>query len=126
MTVHTFGRGAGLWELPGQTSDSTRAEQIVTIGDQRAPHPDETVRASFLPTIHLVIPRFDLKRRLPVEDGGFRCESKEMLGLREMRHAGKRVVSRANLQDTTRKIGPSPPGQAFHEPVPAIRGIRGE
>lgn len=126
MTVHTYGRGAGLWEPPAQTSDSTRAEQIVTIGDQRVPYPDETVRASFLPTIHLMIARFDLKRRLPKEDGGFRCESKETLGLQEMRHAGKRVVSRANLQETTRTIGPSPPGRVFHEPVPAIRGIRGE
>ncbi|HET9844127.1 MAG TPA: hypothetical protein VFQ02_00160, partial [Nitrospira sp.] len=56
-----------LGELLREMANSTRAQQIVAIGDKRPSHPDEAAWPSFLPAINHVIARLHLKRPLPVE-----------------------------------------------------------
>jgi hypothetical protein len=99
-----------LGKLPWETANSTRPQQIVAIGDERPPHPDEAAWPSFLPAINHVIARLHLKRPLPVEHGGFRGPSKKMLGLTEVQRLIKfpdelSVRAGTELSDLRRRLG---------------------
>jgi hypothetical protein len=58
-----------------------RAHKIVAVRYERAPHPGESARPPVLSAVHHPITHFDLKRRLPIKDGGLRRPAETMLGL---------------------------------------------
>lgn len=62
----------GLRKLLWKPSHSTRTQEVVAIGDERLPHSSKAAGFPLPPAIHEMISHLDLKRALPVEDGGFR------------------------------------------------------
>jgi hypothetical protein len=58
-----------------------RAQKIVAVRYERAPHPGESARSPILSAVHHPVTHLDLKRRLPIKDGSLRRPAKTMLGL---------------------------------------------
>src|SRR6476660_6013704 len=74
-----------LWKPPRKTSDSARSQQIVAIGNERAPHADKPAGTPLFLAIHHLSTHIHLKRRFPIEDGGLRRPAKEMLSLAKIK-----------------------------------------
>jgi hypothetical protein len=67
-----------------KTPNSTRTQQIVAIGNERLSHADEATGLALLLAVHHAITYIDLEGTGPIEDGGLRGPSKEMLNLVEI------------------------------------------